>query len=261
MKDAKEHLEEALSTSRFDLGGYINRGFDVWRKGAWSFIGFTLIVVVISMILALIPFIGSLVSSLFVSSCLTLGGYIVSQKITDGEEYNFENFFDGFQYIGEVIVLNLIIFAIGFLLIIPFAMFVGVPFLWAVFTGDPTSLDFTGFNPSPFIMLAVLPLIYASLLVTFAIPMLGFYKLSSWESLQYSARFCHKHWVLLFLFFIVVMFMVLLGLIGLIIGVFVTISFVYPMLYTAFQDITDWEGYNEVPGDVEEEEDPLDYFR
>ncbi|MFT4565857.1 MAG: hypothetical protein ACI9FN_000810 [Saprospiraceae bacterium] len=258
MKDAREHLEEALNTSNFDLGGYINHGFSIWRKGAVAFIGFMLIVIVISMVLAFIPVFGSLLSSLFVSSCLTLGAYFVAQKIDDDEEFTFENFFDGFQFIAQVIVLNLIIFAIAFLLIIPFALMVGFPFIIAAFSGDPSSMDFGGF--SPMAILAILPLIYASLLATFAVPMIGFYGLSSLEALQYSARFCHKHWILLFLFFIIVMVIVCLGFIGMIIGVFVTASFIYPMIYAVFQDLTDWEGYNS-DGVSDPEIDTLDYFR
>ena len=153
--------------------------------------------------------------------------------------------------------MNLIIFGIAFLLIIPFALMVGFPFVLALISGDPSGVDFSGLSSMAFI--AIIPMIYASLLVTFAVPIIGFYGLGSLEALQYSARFCHRHWVLLFLFFIIVMFIVLLGLIGFIIGVFVTMSFIYPMMYAAFQDITDWEGYN-----IDESAEPeinLDYFR
>lgn len=257
-KDVHEHLETALSQSRFDIGGFISEGFGLWKKAPGSFIGFMLLSFVISMVLSMIPVVGSVISSLFVSSCLSLGAYMVVDRIDAGEGFSFENFFDGFKRIGDVVIQNLIVFVIALVLIIPFAMMVGLAFFKEAMVGDPMAMGFENFNAWSF--LALLPLAYAVLLLTFALPILGFYRLNPWESLQYSARFAHKHWIMIFLFFILVSIIVILGLLGLVIGIVVTASMMYPMFYVAFKNVTDWDGFNRQEN-IDPEIDSLDYFR
>ena len=76
--------------------------------------------------LGMVPFIGPVLNGLSISSCLTLGGYLYSDRVANDQKAEFGNFFDGFQDIPKIIVLNLILFGLAILILIPFVMSVGV---------------------------------------------------------------------------------------------------------------------------------------
>lgn len=241
---AVSHLEQARAKSTFRLGDYIDEGYNIWKKEAGSFIGIFLVSIVISLGLSLIPLLGALASSLFVSPCLTLGIFLATRTIdVDHHHFQFGDFFSGFDFISKVIVLNLIIFGIGFLLVLPFIIYgaTSIAGLVEFDSTDPSTFPFEIFTGG--LLLFLIPIIYLSLLISYTIPMLGFYNLEPWEALKQSAKFIHKHWIMFFLFVLVIGLIALLGIFALIFGVIVTASMMNPMMYASFKDVTDLDTY------------------
>lgn len=246
--DAISHLEQARAKSTFRLGAYLDEGYNIWKKEAVSFIGIMLVSVAISIVLSLIPILGSLVSALFVSPCLTLGIFLATRKIdVDRNQFEFGDFFSGFDFISKVIVLNLIIFGLGLLIVLPFVIF-GASNITSILdfdSADPASFPIEMFSGG--LLLFLIPLVYLVLLTSYAIPMLGFYNLEPWEALKQSAKFIHKHWIMFFFFIIVIAIIAFLGLFALVIGIIVTASMMNPMLYASFKDVTDLDSYLNPP--------------
>ncbi len=247
-KDAQEHLDEALSTSEFRLGSYISEGIDIWKKKPLSFLAILLLLALISAIMNIIPVVGPMINSLFISSCIGIGIYRGAQILESEGDMDFETFFSGFDNIANVVILNLIIWACAMFLMIPLVLMLGVTNIDLLASGQIDGVDFSHVSASVFLIL--IPIIYAAMLMTYALPMLAFYDLTPWEALRNSARFAHKHWLSLFLFFVVIFFINILGVLALFVGIFVTMSMVYPMIYASFRDITDLDGYLRGDGDV-----------
>ena len=90
---AIEHLiEEGYS---FDFGRYISEGFNMAKENLGLFIGFGFAFLAITIGAGLIPVLGSLASGLIITPCLTVGLYLVADKIAQGQQPIFNNFFDG----------------------------------------------------------------------------------------------------------------------------------------------------------------------
>lgn len=79
----------------FKFSFYINKGFKLFFKRPGEFIGYLVVMMLISA-LGAIPFIGILVS-LTVSGPLAVGWYIVAHKTDKDEPVIFSDFFGGFQ--------------------------------------------------------------------------------------------------------------------------------------------------------------------
>lgn len=239
---AIDHLDDSLHRSRFQLGSYIDEGYNLWKKKPLSFVAILLLAGLISLSLNIIPILGPLLGGLFISPCLTLGIYLSCHIIEDDDKtFKFEDFFSGFSFVSKVIVLNLIIYGFAILLLLPIVMSIGLSALTSFVITDPSTFPVNAI--SGFTFLLIIPLIYASLLVSYAVPMIGFYKLEPWDALRYSAKYIHKHWIMFFLFMIVIFFIIMLGILAIVIGVIITASMIYPMIYVSFRDVTDLDTF------------------
>ena len=76
-----------------NISSYFSKSWDVFKKYPGGFIGFT----VLWLVVVLIPIVGSFVQ-FFLQSVIISGYYFVYKKISQGERYQFNNFFDGFSY-------------------------------------------------------------------------------------------------------------------------------------------------------------------
>ena len=250
--DAKEHLDRTIMSSRFRLGQYIDEGYNLWKRKPLSYTAILILIAFGSSLFGSIPIIGPMIYSLIVSPCLTLGVYTGSKIISEDEEYfRFEDFFTGFGSWSKILVLYLIIFGIAFFLFIPIMFQIGLSNVALMTQNDLTTFPYDSITGTT--ALLIIPLIYAGLLTSYALPMLGIYQLEPWEALRYSAKYIHKHWVMYFSYCVVILFIVLLGLLAFFVGAIVTASMIYPMIYVSFADVTNLEGYlnetNEEPDD------------
>jgi hypothetical protein len=249
------HLDKALANSTFDLGEYLDDGFNIWKKRAFSFVGIFIVTMVCQKTLGYLPVIGPILYSFVVAPCITLGIFLGTQVIDDRDiDFRFDDFFSGFPLFTKLIVLYSIISLLAILIVTPLMLHIGVGNLEAFDVADPTTFPVDSLSWTT--ILLMLPILYAALLVSYAIPMLGFYQLPPFKALTYSAKFIHKHWFKFFAFSLVVGFIVLLGLLAFIIGVVITGSMIYPMIYASFKDVTDLNGY--LGTDEEEETDIIE---
>ncbi|MCS6933835.1 MAG: hypothetical protein NZM35_01615 [Chitinophagales bacterium] len=199
----------ALTQSGYSLTSteYIKEGFQIFKKDIGGFVGFTLLYIVISVVLGLIPFIGSLISFV-ISPALSFGFAIVSRKIYFGEAHSFSDFFGGFKRLGDLFFVNflmLIMILIGFLLLI-------------------------------------IPGIYLSIAYVFAPYITYFYHEGSfWNNLERSRKLISKEWFSFFIFAILLLLLNIAGLLLLGIGMLVTLPVSAIAVYVAFEKIVGTE--------------------
>jgi uncharacterized membrane protein len=205
----ESRLSNALAGNyQFKMGEYINKGFDIFKKDPGLFIGYTIVYMAISGVLAVIPVVGS-IANMAISAPLAVGFYIMADKINKGESRSFGDFFKGFDSF-------LPLFLVGFI------------------GGIITLLC---------LCLLILPGIYIAVCYSFASLMVVIYKKEFWDALETSRKVITKNWWSFFGFLIVLGLINLLGVLCLIVGVFVTIPATACAIYAAFNDIAGTSGH------------------
>jgi uncharacterized membrane protein len=170
-----------------DVMSYIGDAWQIVKSNMGMFIGYALLYTLGSVIVSFIPFIGSLAFNV-ISPALAVGFAIVAKKIKYNEDYEFKNFFDGFQNFGQLFVLGLI----GGLLTL-----VGMMFF-------------------------VIPGIYLAVAYSFGSFIVVFAGKEFWGSLEFSRKIISKKWFNFFGFGMLLFLINILGMLCLGIGLFVT---------------------------------------
>lgn len=182
----------------FNMSGYINRGWEIFKQYPGGFIGHMVLTGIIAAMACWIPIAGVGV----MLACLA-GSYIVSDKIAKGEEYSFSDFFSGFDHFLQLMIAGLlmtVILSIGFVLLI-------------------------------------IPGIYLAIAYGMVVPLIVLGKLEAWPAMEVSRKVITKNWWRFLLFGIVVGLIVSLGYIALFIGILVTAPLQYTMMYAVYEDI------------------------
>ena len=199
-KEKTERLiQEGFQT---DAGKYINKGWEIFRRDMGLFIGYTVIMILITVVSAFIPF-----AALLLSGPLIAGFFIVAHKINKGEEYDFATFFKGFDFFVQLLLYSLIT-----------SIFVVLGFI-----------------------LLVIPGIYLAVAYTFVPLFIVFGKMEFWDGMEFSRKLITKKWWNLFGFVILLGLINIAGMLAFGIGILFTIPLTYCAIYAAFDDIVGTE--------------------
>lgn len=254
-QSAIDHLEKTLDKRlTFEIGPTLGRGFDIWKQDIGSFVGFGFLYMVITSMCNFIPILGPVAGSILVNPSLAVGAAFYAHRIYTNKSTSFNNFFDGFQFWKELAIVGLITLGVVFALLVPLFLFIGFDALMLLSDplADSSDLDF---DFGPFfigtMVILILGLLYISLCITFAPYLVGFYGLDAISALKYSYRFVSANWIWVFLFFLVAGIISMLGILGLIIGIFITFPMLFAFQFSAFEELTDYTGYEERLNDTD----------
>ncbi len=200
IKEKAEHLiQQGYET---DAGSYIRRGWEIFQENIGMFIGYTLITIAISVAAAFIPF-----GSLLVSGPLTAGFYIVANKISKGEPYEFGTFFKGFDFFIPLL-------------------------LWTLIGGIFIALG---------LVALIVPGIYLAVAYTFVPLFIVFGKIEFWDGMEFSRKLVTKKWWDIFGFVLLLILINMAGALAFLVGLLFTIPLTYCAIYVAFEDIVGTE--------------------
>ncbi|MEM6381009.1 MAG: hypothetical protein AAF705_22745 [Bacteroidota bacterium] len=186
----------------FRLGDYISRGWEIFRAYPGGFVAYTLLLAVITIVVIFIPILGPL-AFFVISPSLAAGYYLVADRIVHDEPVEFGSFFDGFNYLGQLVLVGLV----GGIL-------VGIATLFFI-----------------------LPGIYLAVAYSFAAPLVLFARLEFWPALETSRKVISKNWFSIFAFLIVLGFLINLGFLVFGLGILIALPVYYLAMYSAYQDI------------------------
>lgn len=245
MEDEKAKIDRIINEgSDFKFGDYISRGFEIFQKDMGSFIGFAAIMIVLTMVIGMIPFIGPIANQLVVSPALTVGAYLVARKLDCGEANEFGNFFKGFDYVGQLALATVVMGIIISVTLIPFIIVCWQSGLveWYMELAsnplqDPMALGAPEMPPFWSILL-LLPAIYLGVAYNWTYLFIVFYKMDFWPAMEASRKLLTKHWPIYFAFMIVLGIIMAGGFILLCIGILASLPAVMCMTYAAFADVT-----------------------
>ncbi|MBI5914828.1 MAG: hypothetical protein HY842_05585 [Bacteroidetes bacterium] len=224
----------------FKFGDYIGQGFSLLQKNLGGFIGFTLVFIILSAVISLIPIVGTIANSLFISPALTVGFYLVARKLDRNEGTEFGDFFKGFDFIGQFALTAVVTGLILLVSMIPFIISVWGTGLFDWYqeamqnpaaASDPPSIPFWSI-----ILLA--PAIFLGLAYSWSYLFVAFHGMSFWDAMEASRRILMKIWPVYFAFTIVVGLIMAAGIILLCVGLLASLPAGYCMVYAAFADVT-----------------------
>jgi uncharacterized membrane protein len=237
----------------FRVGEYLSRGFGLFQKDLGGFIVFTLVFIIISMVIGVIPFVGSLANSLVVGPVAAAGFYLVARRLDRGEAAEFGQYFKGFDYAGKLVLAALATSIISGLAFIPFIMAVWDP-SWVewyqeIIQNPGQPLPEVPVLPPLWSLLLLLPVVYLAIAYSFTYHFIIFHGLDFWPAMEASRRLLTKHFFMFFMFGLVLGLILVFSLFVFCVGILAGFPVVYCALYAAFADLTK---LNVAPLDEEE---------
>lgn len=230
-----------FAKKRFDIGGYLSRGYEIFKRNPWLFIGFTVVYFVIALIMNLVPVIGPIISGLL-SPALVIGFGIIANKLDKGENASLSNGFDGFKKIGPFVIYALIILG----LVLLFALVIGGTTLIQIFTGgmsdDPAALIEFFTNKGMFFIIPILifSIIYYIAFI-YAPFFIYFEDMQPLDAIKASFTLALKNPLPLFLLLILLGIILIIAMILLFLPILAAIPVMYSSIYAAWKDQSGYE--------------------
>ena len=203
----EEKIQDLIQNGyEFDIGYYLNKGYEIFKENFGNFIGYTVLYLLIVIIGGSIPGIGAIVC-IVLPAPLVAGFYIVARKINKDESYEFGDFFKGFDFF-----LNL--------------------FLSALISGIFVIVG---------LLLLIIPGLYLGVAYSFTYFFIIFHNMEFWPAMEASRKLITRNWFPVFGFVLVLGIINLLGLLCLGVGLLFTIPLTCCAMYAAFEDVVGTE--------------------
>ncbi len=261
-----QNLDELIESNptpyEFKFQQYLHHGFETCNKFAIGFILFFLLFMLITGTVDLLSGLGDIINRIFVTPVLGVGVYFVARNISRGNEFNFDQFWKGFQFLSPLILMALIETAIFLLLISPILMSgdINLYLEWyEEWQKTPLTIDsFPGFQT--WYLFLLLPIVYLSIVWIYAPLLIIFYDLPAWDAMETSRKIISKQWRTFAWFYFLVSIISVSGILFFSIGILYTLPLAACILYASFEDILDF--YVKKEADNDDMMDPLkDAFR
>ena len=252
--DFDARIEEITTNGyNFEIGNYLSKGHKILMQHFGAYIGYLLLVIVITMLLGVIPLVGSL-ANFIIGYPLIAGFYMVARRIYKNKRYQFSNFFDGFKFVGPLVLVRLVQLAILLAVAIPYILLAMdsdfLQMLWGIATGNISSFDPRDIVDS---VAGFAPLILITLLIqalfTFSAYITVFARKDTWQAVKTSAIVVWKRFLHFILFFIVIFLINVAGAAAILIGLLYTIPLTLCSMYAAYESIIGTPSYDQALDD------------
>lgn len=224
---------------------WITRGFWHFKQNPLAWILTMVIWVALSIVVSMLPFIGSLAITLF--SPVILAGFMLGCAAQDhGDDFEISHLFAGFSSsVGQLVLVGLL-YLIGFIIIMVVLTLFGGGVMFGMMGGmgtmenpDPTMLSSAAGVGSVILMILVafglsIPLMMAYWFAPALIAMEG---LSAMTAMKMSFAGCLKNILPFLVYGIVMMIIFVIGSIPVGLGLLVVLPVITASIYTAYRDI------------------------
>jgi len=253
MEERYQHL--VTDGYEFDFGKYMSDGWDLFKDGAGSLIGYTLVYLIIALsasaIFKQVPGLGEYYDFIgqFLSFPLSAGFYLfLIAQLNKKDE--FSSFFDGFKSFKEIsmFVIFYTLLSIPFYLIF-FTSVIPFDFFRQMSSGNPADFEsifeelsytFEADVSSVFVGLLVfiIGLIYLFISYSLVLPLIAISKISPWQAMETSRRIVAKNFLSFFLLYLVIGLIVIFGsVITCLLGLLVLFPWAYCVSFAVYNNI------------------------
>ncbi|MEM6726492.1 MAG: hypothetical protein AAF598_20805, partial [Bacteroidota bacterium] len=200
MKYSTQLLEETINKGySFEIDEAIIDGWNIFKKYAWAFLVYWLIVLVIIGVMFFIPLVGRLAVNIMLPVFLA-GNYVVCHKMIREQRYQFNDFFGGFKigtgiwFVG--LVKGVIFWIILMLSFVPIIVSLNLNGLEAVDFGAKLWLSLVGGG---------LLMSYLWISWMYAVPIMTLFQVNFWQALEFSRRLTAKRFGLILVFYLAIL--------------------------------------------------------
>lgn len=194
---------EQLPLPEVKIGDYFRAGWELFKKYPAGFVGYFLVIVVITFVLRLVPVIG-LLAALALVSPLNAGFFVVNAKLLRNQKPEFSDFFSGAKfYFLQLALFGLVssvLITLGLILLIVPGIYLIVSYLFGLMFIVDRGLDF-------------------------------------WPAMETSRRSVQPRWFKFFTLFLLLALLNLAGFLLLGLGLLVTVPLTHCIVAAAFDDI------------------------
>ena len=202
--DAKVYAADLIARAApLDIGGCLTRSWDLLKGNFWPLVGVNFVVLLATLVINSIPIIG-IVGGLLLGGVLYGGLYYYYLKMIRGLPAEFSDAFSGFSRAFLPLVLTSLVVLLM------------------------TTLGF---------VCLVLPGIYLGVSYTFAYLLVIDRKMEFWAAMEVSRRVITAQWWRMFGLLIFGVIITVLGLLGLLVGIFVTVPIFMGAVVYAYEDL------------------------
>jgi len=241
MEEKYRHL--VTDGYNFNMSQYISEGWELFKKGAGSLIGFVLVYFIIYFVIAFIPFVNLLAG--FVAQALIAGIFIfLRQQQRQKEEFG--DFFGGFKYFGNIVAYVLLlllimlpIYALLFGALIPFEL------ITEFANPNPSEIEYLMEDLAvsfaarvPIVLLVIALFVYVGVSYSLALPLIVDDNLGPWKAMETSRRIVSKRFFpFLGLYFVVGFVGILATMLTCGLGMLLVFPVVYCIVFAAYDSI------------------------
>ncbi len=243
MKSTDELLTNGYD---FNMGKYMGDGWDLFKKGAGSYIGFTIVFFIMVMVLAFIPFVNLLLS---VFEYVLLAGIFIYSRNLLNNKGEFSNFFEGFNSFGQIFLYAIVLFLFTMPALVIFIIYL-LPegfmssamngFADAEYMAEELIASFQE-NMGAIIFLYIAMMLYMMYLYisySFTLVLIVDRKMKFWDAMELSRKVIAKNFFSFFGMYIVLGILLTLGTIvtcGL--GMLIAIPYMNTVIFSAYNNI------------------------
>ena len=221
---------------QIDVFECLSRSFELWKANLLPLVGVALLVLLAQMILGFIPILG-LVAGLFLNGVFYGGLYYYYLGKIRGEPREIGDAFAGFSRAFVPLMLATLLTSV--LIVAVMLPFFGPFFLViakAALSGGHVPPDLSGVSAG-LILLGAIPMLYVATSWAFTFVLVIDKGLGPWTAMEVGRRVVTRQWFRVFFTLLLGGILAMLGLIGLVVGVFFTIPLMFGALLYAYEDL------------------------
>lgn len=244
----QDKLQDLITNDyEFKFGEYFSRGWQLFGKKPGHYIGFFALTMLMIMVVAFIPVIGS-IGAQILGGVLMVGFFVFSQNIQYNANPTFDDLFKPFSSFGKITIVQLIILGFTIVILMPILIF-GFTSIFSGIFDIVQNADYYDNNPGavfemfdleamiPLAIITYLFLFFIQTIYMFSNPIAHFFNVSAWESMEASRKIIQKKFFHFFGLIILLAIMNIAGAMCIFVGLFITIPLTYTTMYAAFDDI------------------------
>ncbi len=242
-----ERVKNVLSNGyNFEIGKYLSTGAAIVNKNLGGFIGYLFVMIGISIVCSMVPIVGAIANSFFISPALYAGFIMMAFRVFKERNTEFGKFFGGFKFVGPLALMTLLTIIIYAIVVIPYVLIVIGTQIMQIFDlvkeaqngkEDPVLIAqfFLGF------IYKLIPLFFICLFIavcfSFTQYIIVFGKKGAMDAISFSVKIISKRFFSVLLFLIVIGLINVLGAICLLVGLLYTIPLTICAMYAAYEHI------------------------
>jgi hypothetical protein len=220
-----------------DVFGCLARRFELWKANFWPLVGITLLVLLVQAVAGMVPLLG-LFSGLCLNGVFYGGLYYYYLGKIRGQPREVGDAFAGFSKAFVPLMLATLLTSV--LVFSVMLVFCGPLFFFVIKAAINNSLGaLPALSPLALggLFVGMIVVVYLSVSWTFAFALIIDQGLSPWVAMETSRRVVTAQWFRVFLLLLTGWILAMLGIIGLIIGVFFTLPLMFGAMLMAYEDL------------------------